>query len=178
MDLDVGEFVRLGSEVGRIVDNTPLTIAIQVPQQSLGQLQNLQPARILFIIGEERAGSVSFVGTSAATDTRTFLVEIDVPNQDGSIPAGISAEVHIPVGQVDAHFVSPSTVSLDQFGALGVNTVDETDTVRFYEINVLRAQIKGILVQGLPNTARIITVGQGFVRDGEVVRPQDAGALQ
>lgn len=178
LDLDVGEFVQLGSEVGRIVDNTPLTIAIQVPQQSLGQLQNLQPARVLFITGEERAGTVSFVGTSAATDTRTFLVEIDVPNQDGSIPAGISAEVQIPVGQIDAHFVSPSTVSLDQFGALGVKTVDETDTVRFYEINVVRAQIEGIWVRGLPDTARIITVGQGFVRDGEVVRPQDAGALQ
>ena len=178
LDLDVGEYIQIGTDVGRIVDNTPLTIAIQVPQQSLRQLQNLQPARVQFITGEERAGTVTFVGTSAATDTRTFLVEIDVPNADGVIPAGISAEVQIPVGQVEAHFLSPSTVSLDQSGALGVKTVDDEDIVRFYKVDIVRAQIEGIWVKGLPETVRIITVGQGFVSDGERVRPQmaeDAG---
>lgn len=178
LDLDAGEFVQTGTSVGRIVDNTPLTVAIQVPQQSLGLLTNLQPARVLFITGEERAGVVSFVGTSAATDTRTFLVEIDVPNADGKIPAGISAEVQIPVGEVKGHFVSPSTISLDPSGNLGVKTVDEEDIVRFKEIDVVRAQVDGVWVLGLPETARIITVGQGFVRDGDRVNAQDAGDVQ
>lgn len=178
LDLDVGEFIQMGSNVGRIVDNTPLTIAIQVPQQSLRQLQNGQPARVLFITGEERAGSVSFVGTSAARETRTFLVEIDVPNEDGTIPAGISAKIQIPVGQIEAHFLSPSTVSLSPEGALGVKIVDDEDIVRFHEIEVVRAQIEGIWVSGLPETARVVTVGQGFVSDGEKVRPQpDRNAL-
>ena len=172
LSLDRGEFIQSGNDVGRIVDNAPLTVAIQVPQQSLRQLQNDQPARVLFITGEERAGSVSFVGTSAAQDTRTFLTEIDVPNSDGAIPAGISAKIQIPVGQVNAHFLSPSAVSLNQDGALGVKVVDEQDTVRFYPIEVVRAQIEGIWVTGLPETVKIITVGQGYVRDGELVRSQ------
>ncbi len=172
LDIDPGEFIQIGSEVGRIVDNAPLTIAIQVPQQSLRQLQNDQPARVLFITGEERAGSVTFVGTSAARETRTFLVEIEVPNADGAIPAGISAEIQIPVGQLNAHFLSPSTVSLSPEGALGVKTVDDDNIVQFYDIEVVRAQIEGIWVTGLPDEAQVITVGQGFVRNGEEVRPQ------
>lgn len=172
LSLDSGEFIQSGNDVGRIVDNTPLTVTIQVPQQSLRRLQNNQPARVQFITGEERAGSVTFVGTSAARDTRTFLTEIDVPNKDGAIPAGISAKIKIPVGQVDAHFLSPSAVSLNQDGALGVKVVDETDTVRFYPVDVVRAQIEGIWVTGLPETVKIITVGQGYVRDGEIVRAQ------
>lgn len=172
LDLDEGEFVQAGTEVGRLVDNTPLTVAIQVPQQALRQLQNGQPARVQFITGEERAGSVSFVGTSAARETRTFLAEIDVPNADGTIPAGISAEVQIPVGQVDAHFLSPSIVSLNPEGALGVKTVDDENRVRFFPIDVVRAQIDGVWVTGLPDSARIIVVGQGYVSDGEIVRPQ------
>lgn len=172
LDLDEGEFVQAGSEVGRIVDNTPLTVAIQVPQQSLRQLQNGLPARVRFITGEERSGSVAFVGTSAASETRTFLAEIDVPNEDGAIPAGISAEIRIPVGEVEAHFLSPSIVSLNPEGALGVKTVDDTDTVRFFPIEVVRAQIDGVWVTGLPETAQIIVVGQGYVNDGETVRPQ------
>ena len=145
-------------------------------EQRIAKELNLQPARVLFITGEERAGTVSFVGTSAATDTRTFLVEIDVPNRDGAIPAGVSAEVQIPIGQVEAHFVSPSTVSLDESGVLGVKTVDAENTVRFHEIDVVRAQIEGIWVDGLPDTAQIIVVGQGFVSDGERVRPQAVDA--
>ena len=172
LDLDSGEFIQAGGEVGRIVDNTPLTIAIQVPQQSLRQLQNGQPARVRFITGEERQGAVSFVGTSAASETRTFLTEIDVPNTDGAIPAGISAEIQIPLGTVDAHFLSPSIVSLNPDGALGVKTVDDDDTVRFFAIKLARALIDGIWVTGLPDTARVITVGQGYVNDGEIVSPQ------
>lgn len=178
LSLDSGEFIQAGSDVGRIVDNTPLTVAIQVPQQALGQLQNGQPARVMFITGVERAGSVTFVGTSAARDTRTFLAEIDVPNKDGLIPAGISAEIQIPVGQVDAHFVSPATVSLNEDGALGVKIVDDDSIVRFYPIDVVRAQIEGIWVTGLPETAQIITVGQGYVSDGETVRAQSDPASE
>ncbi|MGY3438042.1 MULTISPECIES: efflux RND transporter periplasmic adaptor subunit [unclassified Marinovum] len=172
LDLETGEYIQSGGQVGRIVDNTPLTIAIQVPQQSLRQLQNGQPARVQFITGETREGSVAFVGTSAASETRTFLAEIDVANTDGAIPAGISAEIQIPVRQVDAHFLSPSIVSLNTDGAIGVKTVDDNNIVRFFPIEIVRAQIDGVWVTGLPDEAQLIVVGQGYVNNGETVRPQ------
>lgn len=171
LSLDAGEFVQAGAEVGRIVDNRPLTVAIQVPQQALGRIRNGQMASISFITGEEREGTVSFVGTSANAETRTFLAEIDVPNQDGAIPAGISAEVRIPTGEAVAHFVQPSTVSLSPEGRLGVKTVDEENRVVFHPIQIVRAEIDGLWATGLPETARIITVGQGFVNAGETVAP-------
>ena len=169
LSLDAGEFVSAGSEVGRIVDNKPLTVAFQVPQQALNLIRNGQVAQVAFITGEALEGTVSFVGTSASTDTRTFLAEIDVPNADGSIPAGISAEIRIPTGQTDAHFISPSIVSLSPNGEIGVKVVDD-GVVRFRVIDVARAEIDGIWVTGLPEMAELITVGQGFVRDGEPVR--------
>ncbi|MGR3271557.1 efflux RND transporter periplasmic adaptor subunit [Thalassococcus profundi] len=174
LTLDPGEFVQAGAEVGRIVDNRPLTVAIQVPQQALNRIQNGQDATIRFITGEERAGTVSFVGTSANAETRTFLAEIAVPNADGAIPAGISAEISIPTGQAQAHFVQPSTVSLSPEGRLGVKTVDDEDRVVFNPVEIVRAEIDGIWVTGLPETARIITVGQGFVNAGEIVAPAPA----
>ncbi len=172
LDLDVGEFVSAGVEVGRLVDITPLTVAIQVPQQSLTRLKVGQPATVRFITGEERDGTVAFVGTSAASETRTFLAEIEVANEDGAIPAGISAEVIIPTGDVTAHFLSPSIVSLDTSGALGVKTVDDGDVVAFFPIEVVKAQIDGIWVTGLPEAVDVITVGQGFVNTGETVAPR------
>ncbi|WP_298862260.1 efflux RND transporter periplasmic adaptor subunit [uncultured Sulfitobacter sp.] len=171
LNLDEGEFVALGTEVGRLVDITPLTVAIQVPQQSLTRLSVGQSATVRFITGEERNGVVTFVGTSAASETRTFLAEIEVENADGAIPAGISAEVIIPTGETMAHFLSPSIVSLNTEGALGVKTVDGDNVVKFFPIEVVKAQIDGIWVTGLPESVDVITVGQGFVNEAETVAP-------
>ncbi|TFL18337.1 efflux RND transporter periplasmic adaptor subunit [Jannaschia formosa] len=168
LGLDEGEFVQAGTEVGRIVDNDPLTVALQVPQQSLGRISNGQPAQVAFITGETAQGEVAFVGTAAAAETRTFLVEVTVDNPDGAIPAGISAEIRIPTGETLAHFVQPSLVSLDPEGRIGVKTVED-GVVTFHEIEIVRAEIDGIWVTGLPPEAQMITVGQGYVREGDPV---------
>ncbi|MGJ8624842.1 MAG: efflux RND transporter periplasmic adaptor subunit [Yoonia sp.] len=169
LDLDAGEYVAAGTQVGRLVDITPLTVAIQVPQQSLTLLSAGRPAQVQFITGEARDGVVTFVGTSASSETRTFLAEIEVDNADGAIPAGISAEVVIPTGEANAHFLSPSIVSLNTEGALGVKTVNSDNIVEFFPIQVVKAQIDGIWVTGLPDSVDVITVGQGFVSAGETV---------
>ena len=171
LEINAGEFVSAGASVGRLVDIAPLTVAIAVPQQSLTRLSVGQPAQVRFITGEERPGTLSFVGTAAAADTRTFLAEIEVPNADGAIPAGISAEVVIPTDDVTAHFLPSSIVSLGSDGTLGVKAVDGDDIVVFHPIEIVRAQIDGIWVTGLPETVEVITVGQGFVNAGETVAP-------
>lgn len=174
LTLDAGEFVQAGADVGRVVDNRPLTVAFQVPQQALRRIERGQVATVSFITGEEREGTVSFVGTAANAETRTFLTEITVQNEDRAIPAGISARIRIPTGTAKAHFVQASTVSLSPQGRPGVKTVNDDDTVVFYPIEVVRAEVDGVWVTGLPETSRIITVGQGFVNAGETVRPSPA----
>lgn len=173
LTLDDGEFIAAGEEVGRIVDNHPLTVAIQVPQQALNRIRNGQTATVRFITGETREGTVNFVGTAASTATRTFLAEIEVPNHDGTIPAGVSAEIEIPTGEARAHFIEPSIVSLNPDGQLGVKTVED-GIVKFHPIKVVKAELQGVWASGLPDSARIITIGQGFVRQGEKVNAQPA----
>jgi len=144
LSLDAGEFVQAGAEVGRIIDTHPLTVAIEVPQQELGRIRRGQAATVTFITGDSREGEVSFVGTSASPETRTFLTKIRVQNADGSIPAGMSAEIRIPVGTVDAHRVTPSTISLNPGGQLGIKAVTEDDTVAFHPIEIVRAETDGL----------------------------------
>ena len=171
LPVNEGEFLSAGEEAARVVDNDPLTVAIQVPQQALNRIAVGQPAQVAFITGQTRDGEVSFVGTAAADATRTFLAEITIANPDGAIPAGISAAITIPTGQETAHFIEPSIVSLDPDGNLGVKT-EENGKVRFVPVEVASAELGGVWVTGLPERARIITIGQGFVRDGEAVRVQ------
>ena len=177
LDVNTGEFVAAGSEIGRIVDNTPLTVTIQVPQQSLRNIVAGAKADVTFITGEELTGTVDFVGTSADAATRTFLAEITVENDDGAVPAGVSAQIRIPIGDTTAHFLSPAILSLGTDGTLGVKTVDSDNKVVFTAVTIERAQTDGVWVSGLPDAVDIITIGQGYVNNGETVDPKSETEL-
>lgn len=178
MTLDVGEFVEAGSVVAEVIDNDPLTVVIQVPQQALSRVEAGQTAEVQFITDEQRQGVISFVGANADTQTRTFRVEITVDNPDSVMPAGLSARIIIPTGQARGHFISPAILSLGTDGELGIKTVLEDNTVAFSPVAIVRAQTDGVWVTGLTEEAQIITVGQGFVNAGDVVDPRIVGADQ
>ena len=173
-DLDLGEFVAAAAEVGMVIDNDPLSVDIEIPQQSVGRIRAGQQAAITFITGETREGTVRYVAANAAAATRTFPVEITVPNPEGDVPAGISAQVRIPVGEIPAHFISAALLALGPDGTLGIKSVGDDETVAFHPITLVRAETDGIWVSGPPETLRIISVGQGFVSPGETVRVIDA----
>lgn len=179
LTLDVGEFVDSGTLVAEVLDNDPLTVVVQVPQQALSRLETGQSAQVQFITGEERIGRVSFIGGNADQQTRTFRVEVEVDNPQSMMPAGLSARVVLPTGIARGHFVSPAILSLGTSGELGIKTVDADNRVVFSLVSIVRAQTDGIWITGLPDTANIITVGQGFVQAGDLVNPQVAeSALQ
>lgn len=171
LDLEDGSFVSAGGEVGSMLDTDPLSIVIQIPQQSLSRIKEGQEASVRFITGEERAGIVDYVSKDAESETRTFRVEIVVPNPEGQIASGLSVQVSIPTGEMSAHFISPAILSLDTGGRLGVKTVDGENKVVFHPIELERAQTDGVWVSGLPDQVQLITIGQGFVNKGEVVAP-------
>ncbi len=177
LSLDVGEYVSGGDPVAEVVDNDPLSVVVQVPQQALSQLSKGQQAQIEFITGEKRVGVIDFVGSNADAQTRTFRVEIAVENPDSVMPAGLSAKVIVPTGKDRGHFISPAILSLDSEGLLGIKTVDADNRVQFEPIEIVRAQTDGIWVTGLGENSQIITVGQGFVNAGDLVDPQDEAAL-
>lgn len=178
LDVEVGEFVQAGARVARLVDLDPVRVLIRIPQQAVAQLAEGQRAEVTFITGQTREGKVVFVGAAADPETRTFEAEVEVPNGDRTIPAGISAQVRLPTGEARAHFVSPAVLSLDVSGALGVKTVTEEERVAFHPVEIVRAQTDGVWITGLPESARIVTVGQGFVTAGEEVLARDEAELE
>lgn len=173
MTLDVGEFTNDGDVVAEVLDNDPLTVVIQVPQIAMGRLSKGMDAEVAFITGEKRQGKIHFIGSNADSQTRTFRVEVAVPNPESQMPAGLSARIAIPTGKARGHFISPAILSLAPSGELGVKLVDVENKVEWQRVEIVRAQTDGIWVTGLDETAQIITVGQGFVSNGDVVEPRE-----
>ncbi|MGJ8587702.1 MAG: efflux RND transporter periplasmic adaptor subunit [Yoonia sp.] len=178
LTLDEGEFVDNGSVVAEVIDNDPLTVVIQVPQQALSRIQTGQTSTVDFITGEQRSGVVSFIGANADQQTRTFRVEVTVDNPDSVMPAGLSARIALPTGQARGHFISPAILSLGTNGELGIKVVEDDNTVAFLPVAIARAQTEGVWITGLPESASIITVGQGFVNAGDLVDPRPIAADQ
>jgi multidrug efflux system membrane fusion protein len=114
-------------------------------------------------------GTIRYVAPVADSATRTFAVELEVDNREGQLRAGGTAELRIPAETVLAHRISPSLLTLDDEGNVGVKIINTNGEVEFVEADIAIAETNGIWVAGLPPTATIITVGQGFVPDGAVV---------
>ncbi len=167
--VEQGSHVQANGEVARFVDNSPLVVVVPVAQQNIQQISLGVEADVIFATGETRHGVVRYISPLASESTRTFRVEIAVDNADRAIPAGISAEVKIPTEEVAGHFISAANLSLDSSGQMGVKVVNTANTVAFYPVSIIQAATDGVWINGLPKTAQIITVGQGFVEAGEEV---------
>ena len=172
---EVGAFVTPGGAIARLADLDPLVVSAPVPQQRIGEVAEGVEAQVRLADGRQRTGRVRYIGRTAAEATRTFRVEVAVPNPEGQVRAGVSAEVRIPVGEVNAHFVSPGLLTLNSAGDLGIKTVNAEDRAVFHAVEVVRTEPDGAWVTGLPDEVRLITVGQGFAHDGDRVRLVPAG---
>ena len=119
--------------------------------------------------GETVRGRIRYVAPVADEATRTFTVELEVANANGNLRAGGTAELRIPAQTVLAHRVSPSLLTLDDAGNVGVKIINDRGEVEFVVADIALSSNDGVWLAGLPETATIITVGQGYVTSGTIV---------
>lgn len=170
-EVEIGDFVRAGDPVATFVDNTSIIVTGTIAEQEsrFVKVDDIASARLA--TGQDVTGRIRYVSPVADQSTRTFNVELEVPNPDGSLPAGVTAEMKLPGGETLAQKISPSLLSLDSAGNVGIKIVDEFNRVDFYPVQIAVSTPDGIWVTGLPETARIITVGAGYVANGQEVEP-------
>jgi multidrug efflux system membrane fusion protein len=173
--IDVGDYLGVNGQAVTLVDNDPLTVVGHFPQSAADTLRTGQTAEITLLSGEVRTGPVTAVAPRSDAATRTFRVEAEIPNADGTA-AGTSAEIRIVTGTVSAHRLSPALLSLNAQGELGVKALDADRRVTFHELEIVRTDPQGAWVTGLPDPVTLITRGGGFVAVGERVRTSGGAA--
>ncbi len=166
-----GSLLQPGALCAIVIQLDPIRLVGFVPETGVDQIEPGAPAGARLASGRTVAGTVSFIARAADPATRTFRVEITVPNPDGSIRDGQTAEIGIAATGTDAHLVPGSALTLDDAGRLGLRTVGADERVRFVAVQVVRDTPEGVWVTGLPDTADIIVVGQEFVTEGVRVAP-------
>jgi multidrug efflux system membrane fusion protein len=169
--VEIGDFVDVGTPVATIVDLDPLRVVGHVVESDVTKLKPGMVGTAELVTGETVQGRLSFVGAMADDQTRTFRVELDVPNPDRRIVEGVSAELRLPVAELPAHRVSPAILTLTDDGKIGVKTVNAENIVEFHPVQIVGDGPDGVWLAGLPERLRFITVGQDFVLTGQKVEP-------
>lgn len=167
--VELGDFVRAGDPVLTFVDNTRLIVTASIAEQDARFVAVNNEALAKLVTGQQVRGRIRYIAPVADESTRTFTVELEVPNAGGKLPSGVTAEMQIPAGEMPAHKVSPAILSLAADGQIGVKTVGADNRVVFTPVEIARSEPDGVWVTGLAASANIITVGQGYVSAGQQV---------
>lgn len=166
---ELGDFIQPGASCATVLALDPIKLIgyateIQVSRIAVGALAG---ARL--IDGTEVAGKVSFISRSADPTTRTFLVEINVPNEKLEIRDGATADILIGLEGVMGHLVPQSALTLNGDGELGLR-VAKDGKAHFNPVSVIRDAPDGIWITGLPETADVIILGQEYVTEGTDIK--------
>lgn len=171
--VELGDVLQLGEVVGRLVDLDPLLAVASVNERDVGAMRLGARGEARLADGEVREGSIRYIARAADPETRTFRVELALPNPDHSLKAGMTAELRLPLGERMAHLISPAILVLSDEGPVGVRSVNEDDEVEFHPVEILEQRPEGVWVAGLPEQVRLITLGQNYVEAGQRVRAMD-----
>ena len=176
VNVDSGDYLNLGGICASLIDPDPMLLIADIAEKEIAQVTLGSITKAKLISGREIQGEVSFIATSADKNTRTFRVEISVANSDRTIRDGVSAEIFIKGNTLSAHRISPAILSLNEQGKLGIRVVNNKNEVEFQAIKIMEDTTDGLWVSGLPASVRIITLGQEYVFQGQVVEVKEMSA--
>lgn len=168
---ELGSLMQPGGLCATVIQLDPIKVIGFVPETAVNRVEVGAQALADLTSGEQLQGQVTFLSRSADPETRTFLVEIDVPNPDLRVRDGQTAEIVIGAEGQKAHLLPQSVLTLNDEGEMGVRVVDASSNALFQPVTLMRDTVDGIWVSGLPDEANVILVGQEFVIDGVPVAP-------
>ena len=167
--LETGQLIQKDRSVFTIMGMEKMKLIAPVPQTQIGKI-SLNDNVVVTIPGiEEKIGKVKRIASAANQATRTFDVEVEIENEDGSVRAGMSSEVSIVIDQAKAFSVSPAHLAISEDGSLRVKIVNDQNVVSIVDVKLIRASGNMAYVSGLNDGDLMLTTGQAFVSAGEKI---------
>lgn len=162
---EFGALIQPGTLCATVIALDPIKLVGFATEQQVSRIDVGALAGARLISGDEVAGKVSFVSRSADPTTRTFRVEINVPNPSLKIRDGSTADIQIALAGTKGHLLPQSVLTLNKDGQLGIRAAMD-GTAKFFAVEVIRDSAEGIWVTGLPDEIDVIVLGQEYVVTG------------
>ena len=178
-DVEVGEYVREGQQIGELLDCSTARITIGLRDRDAVAVQPGQRAdvEVEAYPGETFEGEVLRVAAASDAVTKKFPVEVELPNDDGRLLPGMIATISLDLGGPAERMLIPRDATVDEFGLRFVFVIegqsDSALVARRRRIEVRPMPFRPgefEVVSGLEQGERISVTGTRQLRDGERVR--------
>ena len=169
VEVEVGESVQSGTPIATLLSLDPIVVKAEVSERDVGSVSNGSRAMVRLVNGIEMEGIIRHVAMQASDTTRTFAVEVALPNADHKIPSGMTAEVSLYAAKQEAVFVPRSIITISETGDLGLRVVGDDKIASFAKITILDDGDQGLVVMGVPKDKLVIVAGQDLVNNGDKV---------
>lgn len=163
-----GQWLSANEPVAMLLDITPLTIRLNVPQQDLLGISVGTQASV-HIHNRELKSRVTYISAKADAATRSIPIELTIDNAASKFAAGLTANVELTLPSLEAHAISPALLQINTQGNLSLKTLNAQSRVVSKTVSIVKEQRDKVWVSGLSAKETLITVGQGFVEDGDIV---------
>ncbi|MBK8083537.1 MAG: efflux RND transporter periplasmic adaptor subunit [Devosia sp.] len=173
----VGAMLSPGMPCATIVELDPMLFVANVPEARIARAELGLSAKVTTVTGQAVDGKVSYISALADEATRSFPIEIELPNKDGKVLSGITASAIVSLGTIPAHLLPQSVLTLNDNGELGVRAVKD-GVVAFYAVEIVSDSRAGVWVTGLPPLVDVITMGQEYVVPGQQVNATNVTGTQ
>ena len=169
--VELGDYVKKGDNIAKIVDLDPIFIKINVTENEIGNLR-LNQKTLIKISDKSYKGHINYISKTSDPLTRNFKVEIQINNANKKIISGLSSEVIVNLSEEDAYLIPSSLISLDNQGKIGVKVVKEKK-VSFLTVDIISDTGNGYWINSNSNKNledyMLITQGHEYVTEGENV---------
>jgi len=172
--VEPGATVAPGAPVFTLVDLDPVRVRVGVPEAEVGTIAVGEAATVTVpaLAGRSFAGRVRLVGVAADPATRTYTVEVEVPNPERALRAGMVAEAAVSrQGTARVVTVPLQAVVRDADDATRVYLLDPQQG----RVHARRVQVGDVhgaeveVVDGLRGGEPVVVAGQHRVREGSRV---------
>ncbi|MGA7415080.1 MAG: efflux RND transporter periplasmic adaptor subunit [Bryobacteraceae bacterium] len=140
-NVDVGALVNAGATLlYRVAQMSTLRTYVNVPQANASFIRTGQAARLTVpnLPGRHFTGTIARTSSSLDPSSRTLLVEVQVPNNDGALLPGMYAKVDLNNAQSSSHILVPSDVLIVRPEGTQVAMVGPDHIVHLKKIEVGR----------------------------------------
>jgi membrane fusion protein (multidrug efflux system) len=175
--VDAGEIASPGVPVLRLVQLDPIKVVLSVSDRDVVALTPGLPAIVsTAALGTLGQGAVSHVAPVANLSTRSFLVEVELPNPDQRLLPGMIARVEVQRDLAQGAVVIPQewlVTKIDGYGAF----VLDGEVARWRDVKL--GELVGgqvVLTEGLSVGERLVVTGQHKLVDGDAVLVAREGA--
>ena len=130
-NVDVGSLVQAdantGTDMFTLMNDDVLRIQLYVPQdQAFGVAPGVEAVvRVPELPGREFPGTVTRIADALQPGTRTLLTEVDVPNPDHALPAGVYCTVELKIPRKTPSLIVPAAAIVFNVDGLSVMVVED-----------------------------------------------------